>query len=268
MAVNNAEGRHSDSQIVYRGSGGWTKTHSWVFIAIIAVGLAVIVFQNRYHYLDPQGLGRAYRISKFFGSIQEFDPDRGWIAARLQAPPPQASMMTPPPNMAGVPPTLQPHGAGQPPEPDAGPPEQTPQSFPPPTPAPATAPEETPMVGEPSQQPAELPFSEKPDGQEIGMKEEEIVSEQPAPPPPREMSREERLDMFLGRFPDYGEDEFQLAHEDLYPDWKKRMGADGQWPKFIDVYQEFIDWWIDAGSPPKPGFQLWEEFMASKEANR
>jgi hypothetical protein len=69
------------------GSFGWTAMHSWIFIAIIAAGLLIVVVQNRYHYISPLGLGKAYRIDKLFGGIQEFDPDKGWVKAIIQNPP-------------------------------------------------------------------------------------------------------------------------------------------------------------------------------------
>ncbi len=66
-------------------AGGWTTLHSWIFLAIFALGLFVIAVQNRYHYLSPVGLGKAYRIDKIFGGIQEFEPAQGWIKAELRA---------------------------------------------------------------------------------------------------------------------------------------------------------------------------------------
>ena len=40
-------------------------------------------------------MGKAYRIDKLFGGIQEFDPALGWIAAQLQAVPPRQAAATP-----------------------------------------------------------------------------------------------------------------------------------------------------------------------------
>ena len=42
-----------------------------------------------------------------------------------------------------------------------------------------------------------------------------------------ELSEKEKLDEFKKTFPDFGKDEFQLANDDLYPDWKKRVSPDG-----------------------------------------
>ncbi len=51
---------------------GWTSLHSWIFLAIVILAVLVMGFQNRYHYLSPLGLGKAYRIDKLFGGIQEY----------------------------------------------------------------------------------------------------------------------------------------------------------------------------------------------------
>ncbi len=56
-----------------------------IFLAIVALGLIVVGFENRYHYLSPLGLGKAYRIDKFFGGIQEFDPSQGWVVASFKS---------------------------------------------------------------------------------------------------------------------------------------------------------------------------------------
>ena len=97
MIVNDNDVRRPDPR-GQRFAGGWTNLHSWIFLAIVALGLIVVGLENRYHYLSPLGLGKAYRIDKFFGSIQEFDPSQGWVVAKLQIGPPQQalSMMEPP----------------------------------------------------------------------------------------------------------------------------------------------------------------------------
>jgi len=85
---------------------GWTGLHSWIFLIIVALGVLVIGLQNRYHYLSPLGLGKAYRIDRLFGGIQEYDASHGWIKAMLQqGPPPSMSMMEPPPGSMMQPPT-------------------------------------------------------------------------------------------------------------------------------------------------------------------
>ncbi len=90
--------RREETSYKPRQTVGWTQLHSWVFIIIVALGVGVIAMQNRYHYLSPLGLGKAYRIDKLFGGIQEFDPSAGWITAQLAVPPPSPalSMMEPP----------------------------------------------------------------------------------------------------------------------------------------------------------------------------
>ncbi|MDQ7783016.1 MAG: hypothetical protein RDU20_09065, partial [Desulfomonilaceae bacterium] len=121
MIVNDNDARRPETA-AQRPVSGWTSLHSWIFLAVVAVGLLLIGIQNRYHYLSPLGLGKAYRIDKLFGGIQEFDPTRGWIKAELQAPglPPTMSMM-PPESATGspavpmhMPGTLPPGGAPQP----------------------------------------------------------------------------------------------------------------------------------------------------------
>ena len=96
MIVNDNDARRPES-VAPRSASGWTSLHSWIFLAVVAVGLLLIGIQNRYHYLSPLGLGKAYRIDKLFGGIQEFDPTQGWIKAQLQASalPPTMSMMPP-----------------------------------------------------------------------------------------------------------------------------------------------------------------------------
>ena len=88
-----------------------------------------------------------------------------------------------------------------------------------------------------------------------------------AAPPAPTMSREERFKAFRKFYPDYGEEEFQLANDDLFPDWKRTLAPDGNWKEFLPVYGEFIQWWTDAGSPPEPGFKLWRDFLATKPTN-
>ena len=82
---------------------GWTRLHSWIFLIIVALGVLLIGLQNRYHYLSPLGLGKAYRIDKLFGGIQEYDASGGWIKAQLQQAPPASMPMMEPPQM-GPPP--------------------------------------------------------------------------------------------------------------------------------------------------------------------
>jgi hypothetical protein len=225
MIVNDNEVRRPDPRGP-RNAAGWTSLHSWIFLAIVALGLIVIAAQNRYHYLSPQGLGKAYRIDKLFGGIQEFEPGKGWITAQLQAIAPSQSL-----SMA---------------EP------------------PATGSQAVPMTGgvPPSTdyvQPGAVP------GQPSG-KEEAGVS-QPQPPQAKEtqaMSKEERHKAFQAAFPEYGQEEFQLADDDLFPFWKKTEAPNGTWPEFLGVYKAFIQWWTDAGSPPEQGFKLWKDFRAAK----
>ena len=223
------------------GQPSWTSLHSWIFLAIIAVGLLAVVVQNRYHYISPLGLGKAYRIDRFFGGIQEFDPDKGWIKAVLQSPspsPPSISMM-------------------QPPQPQSGP--SVPLQMPGTTPPPSTAeiPGSPPM---PSSVHREEPSSPK---AMTTPPKETVKPKEQAKKETRELSRAEKLEAFNKAFPDYGKEEFALANDDLYPDWKKNVAPTGTWHEFLQVYGDFVQWWNDQGQPPEPGMKLWKDFLAT-----
>ena len=236
MIVNDKGVRRPDPK-GQRFTGGWTSVHSWIFLAIAALGLIVIGLQNRYHYLSPLGLGKAYRIDKFFGSIQEFDPGQGWVVAKLLAGPPQhaLSMMEPP----------------------------TPGSYA----VPMNMPVAVPSPGEPIEAGRALPqglYKEESSAAQI-QREIPLAVAPPQAALPKEapeMGKEERLKKFKMAFPDFGQDVFQLANDDLYPDWKKSVAPNGTWPEFLTVFNDFMQWWNDAGSPQKPGFKLWKEFLA------
>lgn len=220
------------------GRGGWTSVHSWVFLAIVAVGLLVLGIQNRYHYLSPLGLGKAYRIDKLFGGIQEFDPSKGWIVAQLQMAPPQAmSMMEPSAPLA------QPGQMNMP--------GSMPSSGDVVQPKAAVAPTMEKETVAPSPQPAK----------------EQAAATQPRQAAVPEMSKEEKYKLFQKTFSDFGEEEFQLANDDLYPDWRKRYAPNGNWPEFLGVYRDFIQWWNDAGNPPESGFKLWQDFLSTNSRN-
>lgn len=214
-----------------RTGQSWTSLHSWIFLAIVALALLVIGMQNRYHYLNPQGLGKAYRIDKLFGGIQEFDPGSGWIAAQLQSAPATQgfSMMEPP-------------GVGAP-----AVPMNVPGAM-------------VPGAEERQSGAAAVPPAIK---EEPAAKREPAAAAKPAP----ELSVEDKYKVFKKAFPEFGQDEFQLANDDLYPDWKKTEAPNGTWPQFLVLYKGFIQWWTDAGSPPEPGFKLWRDFRSGKAKN-
>ncbi|MBI5570002.1 MAG: hypothetical protein HY914_08665 [Desulfomonile tiedjei] len=223
------------------GDFGWTAMHSWIFLAIIAVGLLIVVVQNRYYYISPLGIGKAYRIDKMFGGIQEFDPDKGWVKALIQNPPAPSpmSMMQPPMQPGGPSLPSQMPGMMQPPLVSESP---TTPSKPP------TAARE-----EPGLQP---PVTQLP--KEASKPKEQTKKET------REPSPAEKLEMFKKVFPDYGKEEFALANDDLYPDWKKKAAPAGTWSEFLQVYGDFVQWWNDQGQPPEPGMKLWRDFLASR----
>jgi hypothetical protein len=210
----------------------------------------VVGLQNRYHYLSPLGLGKAYRIDKLFGGIQEFDPARGWVKAQLDiAVPPQAAVMMPP---AGLPPSQ-------------SPPISLPGSIPQMSPTVESAPGEASLDRReevtspaPRERPADIGSSTK-------------VATPPSQPGAttggRELTEAERFAAFRNVFPDFGKDEFQLANDDLYPDWKKNLKPSGTWPEFLIEYQGFIQWWADSGSPPEPGFKLWKDYLKARRRN-
>jgi len=218
---------------------GWTSTHSWVFLVIVALGISVLAWQNRYHYLSPLGLGKAYRIDKLFGGIQEFDPSSGWVTAQLNMmlPPSQAlSMMEPPaPGLGSQAVPMNMPGMGVPQE-MPSPSSQFDRRF------------------------IEQPVAATPPGRPPAMLE---TPEKPATPLP-ELSKEERFRAFQNVFPQFGQEEFQLANDDLYADWKVSQAPDGSWNDFLFVYKDFVKWWLDSGSPPEPGFKLWKDFLASR----
>lgn len=69
---------------------------------------------------------------------------------------------------------------------------------------------------------------------------------------------------FLEMFPDYGKEEFELAYEELFPDWRSTWKPGGAWHEFLNTYKEFVEWWWERGSPREPGMELWKKFRASK----
>jgi hypothetical protein len=237
MIVNDDVRRPEPRQ--YRPQGGWTTLHSWIFLGIVALGLIVIGLQNRYHYLNPQGLGKAYRIDKLFGSIQEFDPSQGWIVAQLQiGAPPQALSMMEPPGSRAVPMNM------------PGAMSQSPTETPEPG---LAAPPGAVHREDPSLSAAKGKGTQAPAVQAVTPKESP------------ELSKEEKYKAFQHAFSDFGKDEFQLANDDLYPDWKKSLAPKGTWTEFLVVYRDFIQWWNDSGSPPEAGFKLWKDFLAGKK---
>jgi hypothetical protein len=217
-------------------AGGWTALHSWIFLGIVAFGLLVIGLQNRYHYLSPLGLGKAYRIDKLFGAIQEFDPAQGWVKAQIPGPGPNLSM-------------AEPQGA-----------KSVPMQMPG-------------MMNQPSvaSEPMPRPGAAKANAPAYVEKElEPTVASTPAvrekPQPAKELSDAERRKIFQEQFPEFKQDdEFQLANEDLYPNWKKSRGGAGTWPEFLGVYKDFLQWYTDKGSPEVSGDKLWQEFMAERD---
>lgn len=258
MIVNDDEPRRPEFT-AQRPTSGWTSLHSWIFLAVVAAGLLVVGIQNRYHYLSPLGLGKAYRIDKLFGGIQEFDPSKGWIKAQLQpsALPPTMSMM--PPQSSG----------------SQAVPMNTPGTVPPPgtavQPSAAQVPEE-----EKEEVATSVTVEDIPRSQPAARKPPvEPPSESTAPSPAvattpsraPELSQEEKFAVFKKQFRDFGKDEFQLANDDLYPEWKKNLKPDGTWEEFLDVYGEFIQWWSDAGSPAESGMTLWKKFLEATGKN-
>lgn len=225
---------------------GWTNLHSWVFLVIIALGFLILGIQNRYHYLSPAGLGKAYRIDKVFGGIQEFDPLKGWITAQLQtgAPPSAMSMLEPSasgPQLPQVAPMNMSAAVRSAMEKDS---EASSVG--------ATAPKEERSTSSAPRESLGSPTTSAP------------ATVSAVKPVEVEMSAEQRLSLFQKTFPDFGEDEFQLANDDLFPDWKKRLAPTGTWADFLLVYKDFIRWWNDAGNPAESGVKLWQEYLAAR----
>ncbi|MGC8603071.1 MAG: hypothetical protein ACP5VS_05205, partial [Desulfomonilaceae bacterium] len=225
---------------------GWTKIHSWVFLVIIALGFLIIGVQNRYHYLSPIGLGKAYRIDKLFGGIQEFDPERGWVVAQLQSVSPPAPMSM-----------LEPSSSGP----------QVPEVAPTKTPEDSSS-----TIEKQSDEPSVnvlLPKEETNTSPQSKESAPSSVVSTPVSPsaiktPVIELSSEEKYKIFHQMFPDFGEDEFQLANDDLFPDWQKKYAPNGTWNEFLVTYKDFIRWWNDAGNPAETGVKLWQEFLAAR----
>jgi hypothetical protein len=126
-------------------------------------------------------------------------------------------------------------------------------------PSPGATPEALPVPAAPEQKAIPSPSALR------ELTTHEALPRQEATPKQAEMARDEKMKSFLKMFPEYGEEEFQLANDDLYPDWKKRVAPEGTWNDFLKVYGEFIQWWTDAGSPPEPGMKLWGKFLATKK---
>lgn len=259
MIVNDNDARRPEVT-AQRPTSGWTSLHSWIFLAVVAVGLLVVGIQNRYHYLSPLGLGKAYRIDKLFGGMQEFDPTQGWIKAQLQASgaPPTMSMMPPqspgsqavPMNMPG---TVPPPGAGVQPSVAQAPEEEEEIT------SSVTVEELSGQKGAARKPPLESPT------ERTTAALPEVAGTTPSGLP--ELSEEERFVAFKKQFRDFGKDEFQLANDDLYPNWKRNLKPNGTWQEFLAVYGDFIQWWSDAGSPPESGMTLWKKFLEASRKN-
>lgn len=230
----------SEKDLIGNGErSGWTNIHSWVFLGIVAVGLLVLGVQNRYHYLSPLGLGKAYRIDKLFGGIQEFDPLKGWVVAQLQMAPPQQAMSMLEPSAPLMPPGSM----------------NMPGSMPP-------------SVDMVQPKAAAAPTMEKEGVSVVPVQpKEQIAATATRPATVPEMNKEEKYKLFQKMFADFGEEEFQLANDDLYPDWRKRFAVNGNWPEFLGVYRDFIQWWNDAGNPSESGFKLWQDFLSTRVRN-
>jgi len=239
MIVND-EGRRPEDQ-GEKSAAGWTTLHSWIFLAIVAFGLVVVGMQNRYYYLSPLGLGKAYRIDKVFGGIQEFDPGQGWVKAQFEAPPQSVSMLPP----YGIP--------GSPNVPGSAPSQDNDSRLSIPG---AQSQEGTLGVSTPREKEVRTSRPEP---------EPQVTSQPQSLPKAAEMSPAEKFASFKKEFPDFGKDEYQLANDDLYPDWKANVNPKGTWKEFLTVYRDFIQWWSDAGSPPEPGFKLWKDFLKSRK---
>jgi len=231
--IPNDDSRNAGSRD-QRNVSGWTSLHSWIFLAIVILAVLVMGFQNRYHYLSPLGLGKAYRIDKLFGGIQEYDPSKGWIVAELQPIQQPMSMSGPAPESSRAVPM---HMQGTP-------------STPPGT------------VG--------IGAAQAPESTEEEVAPPAVTKEAPPKTAGRgkespELSLDERVKQFQKAFPGFGKEEFQLANDDLYPDWKKNVAPNGTWAEFLGVYREFVQWWADQGSPPEAGLKLWKDFLASRQ---
>ncbi len=227
--VVNSKGARPETPGIQKRLSEWTWLHSWIFLAIVGLGFLVIASQNRYHYLAVPGSEKAFRIAKLSGTVDEFDPSRGWVSARLSS-------------TAEV--VVQPSAASSESEP----------TF-----------KEAVVKEEPSEKAVQQPASEPnpTEEQPVAPAQPPATETTAAAPPAEELSTEEKFKVFKQMNADYGEAEFRLANDNLYPDWKKNVSPQGTWPEFLVVYQKFNEWWVDAGQPREPGFQLWKKFLAA-----
>ncbi|MFH0825154.1 MAG: hypothetical protein V2B18_20575 [Pseudomonadota bacterium] len=252
MALDTNGSMNRQSAAGYRPNSGWTSLHSWIFLVIAALGLLLLIMENRYAYLAPHGNGKAYRVDRLFGSIQEFSPPAGWVSAELgPGRPVHASDMMEPPPAVSRPMPADSRG------PNVVKEEQSDEEE-------SKARQDVKPAGKESKAP------EQADEEPVSSTTSSKDSRQPVPTVPpvikrTGLSKEDKYQAFVKTFPDYGEEEFQLANDDLFPDWRRKLAPSGEWQEFLSVYKEFIDWWIESGSPPEPGMKLWSDFIAKKK---
>lgn len=236
---------------------GWSSFHSWIFIAIMVTGLIIIGIQNRYQYVTGSD-GAIYRIAKLTGGMQQYDLIQGWMRV-------SESKIMPEPLEEGTSSTNQAKPFSL-------------ESF---TKGNTITESQKPLLVQKEQEP--LPAPQKPEKsvqnkqpiQQIQQpstveqpRSQESITEQTIPATPREpeMSDEEMFAKFKERNPYFGEQEFRLAKDDLYPDWKQNINPNGNWIEFLDTYEQFIQWWNDSGNPSESGMALWKKFMTSNSA--
>jgi hypothetical protein len=255
MGAMDQDSRRPESARERRTHSGWTALHSWIFIAIVAVGLTVIGIQNRYQYLSIEGSGKAFRVDKLSGAFQEFSPMQGWIVASFEQETPARESMA------------QPSSAST-------------------QPLPMDKPVEEDVKGELSFK--EAVVEKVPQENKVRMKElngilsvdkparpltpppapeQPAVKEQVSPRPVKELSVEEKFQTFKEANPEFGDVEFELASDKLFPDWKQSVNPNGTWKEFLKVYGNFIQWWLDAGSPEEDGFNLWKKYLSNSRGN-
>ena len=256
MAVNQNEPLREQLKSVPQVVPGWTKIHSWIFVILVVVGLALIAFQNRYHYIVSD-TGKVLRFSKLTGAVQEYDSSVGWMSSQISA---NASLgqqlKSNEPEPASSEPSAVPMTTLPGTKPETVPTQETKPTEQQPTPSEIT---EEPVSGVDT----EKTVSAQPESQQPAPVQPETTTQPAEPAAP--LSREEKYKAFVQAFPDYGEPEFELASEDLFPDWRQKVAPDGTWQQFLVVYQQFIDWWNAQGQPQVSGAQLWQDFLTSRE---
>lgn len=117
---------------------------------------------------------------------------------------------------------------------------------------------------EAKQVPSSHPAQQK-SGPVLEARKPPAVASDSGTPKTAELTEEKKRKTFQRLFPEFGLEEYMLADEDLYPDWKRTLAANGTWREFLSFYQEFVQWRKTRGTPAEPEYKLWKEFLAQRK---